>query len=485
MKNILYKLTSLLYILCTFLIAGCSPSPTNVQTIDKLPPIFPDYVDVTLPPNIAPAVFSLRGDYKNMIVTADGNECSFDETEWHKLLEKHKGKAMEMKVVAQKESGEWVQFKPFSINVAEEPIDSFMTYRLIEPDYEVFSHLQIQERNITNFDTRNICDYELVGNRCMNCHTYGQNRPDLSFMYVRGEGGGMILNRNGALRKLNIKTPEMTGGAVYAQFSPNGRYLVFSTNNIIPSFHSEPEKRMEVYDATSDVYVADLETNTVISSTLLADTTKMETFPCFTPDGKSIIYCKADFSRKAEEMNYSLYRIGFDENTGKIAEEEECIFEATVGEKTSVCHPRVSPDGQYLLFTVADFGTFPLWHREADQRMMRLKTDDTGNYPVDSLDIVNSELSDSYHSWGSNSRWFVFASKRHDGLYGRPFICYIDKNGKAHKPFALPQKHPLFYDNCLKSFNAPELGRAAVAFDPDDVQQIMKQESESFMMKND
>lgn len=483
MKNILHILTASIYLISAVLIASCTPSPTNVQTTNELPPIFPDYIDVTLPPNIAPAVFSLRGDYKNMIVTVDGNECSFDEAEWHKLLEEHKGKSLEITVVAQKGSGEWVQFKPFHINVAEEPIDSFMTYRLIEPDYEVFSHLQIQERNITNFDTRNICDYELVGNRCMNCHTYGQNRPDLSFMYVRGEGGGMILNRNGVLRKLNIKTPEMTGGSVYAQFSPNGRYLVFSTNNIIPAFHSKPENRMEVYDATSDVYVADLETNTVISSPLLADTTKMETFPCFTPDGKSIIYCKADFSRKAEEMNYSLYRIGFDQNTGKIAEEEECIFEAREGEKRSVCHPRVSPDGQYLLFTVADFGTFPLWHREADQRMMRLKTDDTGNYPVDSLDIVNSDLSDSYHSWSSNSRWFVFASKRHDGLYGRPFICYIDKNGKAHKPFALPQEHPSFYDNCLKSFNAPELGRAAVAFDPDDVQEVMKQESESFMMK--
>ena len=107
-----------------------------------------------------------------------------------------------------------------------------------------------------------------------------------------------------------------------------------------------------------------------------------------------------------------------------------------------MCHPRVSPDGRYLLYTVAAYGTFPIWHRESDQRLLDLQT---GH--VDSLAIVNSDMSDTYHSWSSNSRWFVFASKRDDGLYGKPYFCYIDKQGKAHKPFCLPQKYPSFYDH--------------------------------------
>ena len=72
---------------------------------------------------------------------------------------------------------------------------------------------------------------------------------------------------------------------------------------------------------------------------------------------------------------------------------------------SSVCHPRLSPDGRYLLYTVADYGTFPIWHPEADLRMMELKTG-----RIDTLTIVNSGKSDTYHSWSSNSRWFVFAS---------------------------------------------------------------------------
>lgn len=96
------------------------------------------------------------------------------------------------------------------------------------------------------------------------------------------------------------------------------------------------------------------------------------------------------------------------------------------------------------------------------------------NMLVDSLNIVNSNMSDTYHSWSSNSRWFVFASKRDDGLYGKPYFCYIDPSGKAHKPFVLPQQSPHFYDNCLKSFNAPELGSAPLPFSASDVRQLLK-----------
>ena len=124
---------------------------------------------------------------------------------------------------------------------------------------------------------------------------------------------------------------------------------------------------------------------------------------------------------------------------------------------------------------MADYGTFPIWHPEADLQMINLQTG-----AIDTLTIVNSQKSDTYHSWSSNSRWFVFASKRDDGLYGKPYFCYIDKDGKAHKPFCLPQKYPTFYDNNLKSFNAPELGKGQVPFDVDDVAKAMKKDAIPF-----
>ena len=106
-------------------------------------------------------------------------------------------------------------------------------------------------------------------------------------LYVRGEGGGAILNRDGKLSKLNIKTEEMASGSVYFAFSPSGRYVVFSTNDIIPAFHAKPEKRLEVFDKTSDVFVADLQTMTILHSPLLADSAVFETFPASLPTGKA------------------------------------------------------------------------------------------------------------------------------------------------------------------------------------------------------
>jgi hypothetical protein len=49
--------------------------------------------------------------------------------------------------------------------------------------------------------------------------------------------------------------------------------------------------------------------------------------------------------------------------------------------------------------------------------------------------------------------------------------------GKALKPFCLPQEYPTFYDNNLKSFNAPELGKGKVPFDVNDVAEAIRQEA--------
>ena len=72
---------------------------------------------------------------------------------------------------------------------------------------------------------------------------------------------------------------------------------------------------------------------------------------------------------------------------------------------------------------------------------------------ITALDPLNSKEAESYHSWSSNSRWVVFSSRRIDGLYTRPFIANIDENGKASKPFLLPQDDVNYYMQLMKSFN--------------------------------
>ena len=451
-----------------------TPTPENVQQSSELPPIYPDYCDVTIPQNIAPLNFLLRdGDCEAIEVKADeltiqarGDEAVFDIDDWRALMAQSAGKEITVTVTALI-NGRWIQYRPFTWTVVKDLVDPYLTYRLIEPDYEIWNHIQIQQRCVENFDVNALGHYEQLENRCMNCHTFANQDPSLSMMYVRGPGGGAILNEGGRLSKLSIP------GSVYFGFSPSGRYITYSTQDIIPAFHSLASKRLEVFDAHSNVYVADMKEHHIISSPLLSDSLNFETFPTFSPDGKFIYYCTADsvsLPTEIKQLQYALVRIPFDEATGTIGSQVDTLYR-----ERSVCHPRISPDGHYLLYTVADYGTFPIWHPEADLQMMDLQTG-----RIDTLAAVNSAKSDTYHSWSSNSRWFVFASKRDDGLYGKPYFCYVDQHGKAHKPFCLPQKHPTFYDNNLKSFNAPELGKGKVPFDVDDVAKAMKQDAVPF-----
>ncbi|MCF0209557.1 MAG: PD40 domain-containing protein, partial [Bacteroidaceae bacterium] len=107
--------------------------------------------------------------------------------------------------------------------------------------------------------------------------------------------------------------------------------------------------------------------------------------------------------------------------------------------------------GRFLMFTLHSCGNFSIWHRDADLYLADLKTAN-----IRPLSILNSPETESYHSWSSSGRWVVFSSRRIDGLYTRPFIAHIDKDGNASKPFLLPQNSKDFYTFLMKSYNIPE-----------------------------
>ncbi len=466
------------------LLAACTPS--GFVAGDDCIPMYPDYTDIILPVNIAPLNFLLRDNVTRVVVTVDGeriinrrgNSARFNERRWRRLMEENEGKTMEVRVAARGTDG-WKEYRPFHWTVSSDKVDPYLTYRLIEPDYEAYNNIVLQQRCVENFSIDDFSDNRVIGNRCMNCHNYANQDPSTSMFYVRGPGGGAILNIDGELQKLNLKGEGMISGSVYFGFSPSKRYIVFSANKIIPGYHAQSIRRMEVFDTRSDLYVADLQDHKFIRSDVISDSEMLETFPVFSPDGKNIYFCRAPqidtvTLDKIETQKYSLCRVGFDESTGAIGEDMEIIYDADV-EGKSVCHPKISPDGRFVCISIADYGTFPLWHRESDLLIIDLQTGK--RIPMTE---ANSDGSESYHSWSSNSRWMVFASKRDDGVYGKPYFCHVDKSGQCSKSFVLPQKYTSYYDNLLKSFNAPELGKAVLPFTTYDVSEALKGDAVQF-----
>jgi hypothetical protein len=156
-----------------------------------------------------------------------------------------------------------------------------------------------------------------------------------------------------------------------------------------------------------------------------------------------------------EQLKYDLVRISYDLERDQWGKVETVLSAQDTGQ--SILLPRISPDGRWLLFCMCNYGCFPVYQQSSDLYLMDLyAAKETGIYKYHRLDI-NSDKSESWHSWSSNSRWIAFSSKREHGIFTRSYISYVDEMGQAHKPLVLPQKDPLFYDSCLDTFNTPEL----------------------------
>jgi hypothetical protein len=300
-------------------------------------------------------------------------------------------------------------------------------------------------------------------------------------MHIRGKQGGTVYAHAGRVRKIDTKTDRTSGAAVYGEISRNGRFGIFTTAEIIPILHSMRNERLEVYDRHSDLVVIDFENGTVGDSPAVSGETDQETFPCFSADNRTVYFCRAKPVSQPDStktMRYNLYSIAFNPETGALGDSARLVFDAgSLGK--SVSFPKCSPDGKYLLMSVSDYGTFPIWHPETDLWMLNLSTGQ-----IDRMETTNGRFSDSYHSWSGNSRWIAFASKRNDRVYGQPYFAYVGNNGATTKAFVLPQKNPGYYHCTLKSFNIPELYNMPEIYDAHRMQQLyFQEEAESFKYK--
>ena len=164
-----------------------------------------------------------------------------------------------------------------------------------------------------------------------------------------------------------------------------------------------------------------------------------------------------------------MLRVNYNEETRTFGVPDTIVSSQKNGK--SVSFPRISPDGKYVLFALSDYGNFSIWHRESDLYLLDIENNIIGKPDI------NSNETESYHTWSSSGRWIVFSSRRTDGLFTRPYFCYFDSDGKAHKPFLLPQKDPAYYNTFLKSYNIPELVTSEIELTPGDIANIMKNQA--------
>ena len=483
-----------------FLFVGCGNKiPDAFSEWDELPDIYPDYTNVTVPLNIAPLTFQPGGKADNMVarltagdeeMICGGGKVQPGEREWHKLVQaalQQQPSAITVEVYIEI-NNDWTRFKPFNIYVSPDSIDPYISYRLISPSYVNYEELTINQRCLENYDESVVYDNMLCTEgpkgQCINCHNYQQYNPARMQFHARQNLGGTVIAYDGAVKKINMKNDSILSAGVYPAWHPWLKYIVYSTNLTAQSFYTVNPDKIEVFDTQSDLIAYDVDKNEV--TTVENDPTELDCFPCWAPDGKTLYYCSAhfeyndtidkgkEFLMHYNEVKYKLYKKSFDPETLQFGP-RELVWDA---DSLSATLPRVSPDGRFLMFTLAPYGIFHIWHHDADLWMLDLQTGEARN-----IEEINSPDTESYHSWSSNGRWVVFSSRRYDGNYTRPFIAHIDSNGHGSKAFELPCADPDYHRQLLKCYNIPEFMRGPVTIKPQQFADIIKKDGETVKYK--
>lgn len=453
-------------IFCIIMIAGCSSWKTPTESVDAEPDIFPDYKGVTIPCNIAPLNFMVEeAGHVQTVISLEGREVlqvsgkdgviAIPLKKWQSLIEDARGKELMFEVsVWSDEFPDGVRYQPFVVDVAPDAIDPWISYRLIEPGYRSWRQLGLYQRNMSNFEESAIVTNKVDNETCVNCHHFPSYSSESMMFHARGENGGTILYHNGELVKIKFNEIGPKKNTTYPAWHPEGRFIAFSANTTRQTFYVHGKKPVEVYDYASDLVIYDTATGDVITDPRFTTAETLETFPAWSPDGRTLYYAAADARKlpeEVEQMHYHILSVRFDPSDRTFGQKTDTLYNACT-QGGSASYPRVSADGRYMLYTWSQYGTFPVWHEEADLRMIDIET---GNH-VDISVWNDPDEADSYHSWSSDGRWAVVGSRRLDGRYTRLYITYFDKDGNPHKPFLLPQEDPRHNTWRLKSYNVPE-----------------------------
>jgi hypothetical protein len=452
--------------------APVPPAEGERISLDQKPAIFPDYTDITIPKNIAPLNFQvmeegeafltqIEGEYgKSIKLRARKNTFRIPPARWARMITSNQGSQISVKVF-KKVNKQWSGFAPFQMKVASEAIDPYLVYRLIPPGYETWSSMGLYQRDLSSFRETPVIENKHIEDNCVNCHSFSQGSSENMLFHIRGSIGGTMIRTGDKIEKVDLKRDETLSAGVYPALHPSGNYIAFSTNRIEQHFHASPENSIEVLDRQSDLILYNVASKQVKHVPGTRGDRYMETYPHWSPDGTSLYFSRtnADASTPFDSIRYDIYRIAFDPVTEEFGKTEPVYLASP--QMKSVSFPRISPDGLYLLCTLHDYGTFPIWHKEADLCLI-----DLASGKAEIPEILNSNDTESYHSWASNNRWIVFSSRRYDGRYTKPYISYLNSEGQFQKAFLLPQKDPGSNLSSFYSYNRPELITGPVRINP-------------------
>jgi len=285
---------------------------------------------------------------------------------------------------------------------------------------------------------------------CGNCHSVSRDGKvlGLDVDYANDKGAyaianvseNIILSRDKIISWNKFKTDEKekTFGLL-SQVSPNGQYVVSTVKDrsiFIPRDDLAYSQLFFPIKGILAVYYRDEGTMKALPG---ADDKKyVQSNPTWSPDGKYIVFAKSEafqlkkildpgavlltqaeyeeFNREKPIFRFDLYRIPFNGGRGGTAEPIPGAAEKEYSEYFA----KYSPDGKWIVFCRAK--SYMLLQPDSELYIIKAE----GGTPRRMN--CNTERMNSWHSFSSNGRWLVFASKANTP-YTQLLLTHIDENG--------------------------------------------------------
>ncbi len=125
--------------------------------------ISPDYQGVTIPPNIAPLNFKVLEPARRyllrvhapqgrpILVSSRSGVMRIPVRPWRELLSRNQGQALSFDLALQGRAGTWTRRATITNTIEKQPIDRYVAYRLLKPQYNYFMDIGVYQRDLEGF----------------------------------------------------------------------------------------------------------------------------------------------------------------------------------------------------------------------------------------------------------------------------------------------------------------------------------------------
>ncbi len=394
--------------------------------------------------------FEFEDNLGRMNFQTKSTEMTFSTKNWESIKERSSGMPATAHIFGINHSAPTIirGHAKIIFETSKDKVGAPLFYREVKPPFEEaardLSRIRWRFDSISSLSPRIVFSNPPV---CGSCHSFSRDGKcfvmDMDYAGNKGsfvtaqvkEQTVITADQVNTWDDYDKKSNKRTNGFL-AQISPDGRYVVgmvkdlfIITYNSFEDFFFPIRGILAVYDRKNKTYYPLAGAD---------DPDYVQCNPCWSPDGRTIVFIRAkspdyrpdtenyflsaeeglEFLETIDGFRYDLYQVPFNNGAGGIAEP----VEGASNNGMSNFFPRYSPDGKWIVYCQAK--SFLMVRPDS-----KLYIIPAGGGESRRMQCNNRRMN-SWHSWSPNSRWLVFASKRHSPIT-QLFLTHIDNEGRS------------------------------------------------------